>query len=727
MKTKSIILVCLVFFLLNYTYAQQAGKTYYIQSAIGKHLDVQWANTANNTPLHLWPFNGGNAQKFTLENAGGGYFYIKSALGKYVHVKGGKNTPKSLVTIYSKVNQDNLKWKFENAGGGYYYIESKLGTYLDVQWGSNKNGTPIWMWNFNGGNAQKWKLVSTGGVTSSNNMSDKELLEAKIIKEPKTELYKKGKKRYKETKEETISKDIDDVENSMYCTVEKISFDESPQEKIGYLITGGNSAAIYPGAMFEATAFTEGTEKTIDHIKHKSYNIAIHLASSTARESEETIEADEDGYVSSATIINACSDLMRANENVKAPLRFVFTTKEIKHKNELAIMAYGAFNGFGASVDLSFNLDEKHERRLHISKFWQKYYSITVDSKSIIPEEEKSKVKNDDQYISEVSYGRVGFLRIESKYSSQTINAVLNGKYSGTGYDSAVGGAVDYSDVASEMTITAYGEGGGGDTFGTIQEFDAWKKEAKWDPEVAQVPIGYKLKFLKDNSIADVRQTSEYYRRVCRSYTATRITFLGLGMLGGWHNDDCIRVGYEVRVTMEEVNGDGQTVKEYDGFLNGNGNEKGKNLTISEWKDYERVDRNNGCKGTCYVYPKRHGKILTHNKIIEGKLEAKNLNNVPKPYIDFKVDQKAFDADKIQVRITSIVKSCHKSNGMAGDWFCGNYTKNHDKGGWTKTLYLKSLLGGKGEIDFGTKVLPMDFERGDSPHLWEPYFNVKNY
>ncbi|MEX0290266.1 MAG: RICIN domain-containing protein [Flavobacteriaceae bacterium] len=139
--------------------AQKAGEVIFLQSAIGnKYLDVQWGSTKDGTPLHLWPYNGGNAQKFKLEAAGGKYFYIKSVLGKYLHVQNRSNQPKAKVVLYQGRGNPNTKWQFVPGPDGYHYIRSQKGTYMDVQWGSEKDGTPIWMWNYNGGNAQRWKI-----------------------------------------------------------------------------------------------------------------------------------------------------------------------------------------------------------------------------------------------------------------------------------------------------------------------------------------------------------------------------------------------------------------------------------------------------------------------------------------------------------------------------------------------------------------------------------------
>ena len=154
----SILIMALVVMSHN-SIAQKAGETYFIQSALeGKYLDVKGGRTENGTPLHLWPYNGGNAQKFSLENAGGGYFYIKSALGKYVHVQNRSNQPKALALIYVGRGNDNTKWRFIPGPNGYHFIQSKKGTYLDVQWGKSANGTLVWMWTLNKGTAQQWKL-----------------------------------------------------------------------------------------------------------------------------------------------------------------------------------------------------------------------------------------------------------------------------------------------------------------------------------------------------------------------------------------------------------------------------------------------------------------------------------------------------------------------------------------------------------------------------------------
>lgn len=142
-------------------YAQvniESGQEYYIQSACGgKYLDVQWGKNSDGTPLWLWKYNGGKAQKYTLESAGNGYFYLK-IMGKYVSIKGGSNRTKVPIVLTSKKG-DNTKWKFSKDSNGYYHIQSKLGTYMDVEWANSADKTLIWTWTYNTTKAQLWKLI----------------------------------------------------------------------------------------------------------------------------------------------------------------------------------------------------------------------------------------------------------------------------------------------------------------------------------------------------------------------------------------------------------------------------------------------------------------------------------------------------------------------------------------------------------------------------------------
>ena len=161
MKTKCIyLLLSMGVLIATKGMAQVDGETYYIQSAIAKkQLDVQWASSENGTPLHLWPYNGDVAQKFTLEDAGGGYFFMKSTLGKYLHVEHRSSAPGKRPLLWEGKGNDNTKWKFVPSSDGYVHIMSKKGTFMEVKNPTGENGNLTHMWRFKNDPAQKWKLI----------------------------------------------------------------------------------------------------------------------------------------------------------------------------------------------------------------------------------------------------------------------------------------------------------------------------------------------------------------------------------------------------------------------------------------------------------------------------------------------------------------------------------------------------------------------------------------
>lgn len=139
------------------------NKTVYIKSLIGEdnYLDVQWGNSADGTPLHLWKANAGKAQQFVIEHAFDEMFYIKSGLGgdKYLQVENCSRQAEVRVILGPKSSRHKGLWRFEKLiNNNKYFIQSQFGTYLDVQWGSDKSGTPIWLWPKNNGLAQQWVI-----------------------------------------------------------------------------------------------------------------------------------------------------------------------------------------------------------------------------------------------------------------------------------------------------------------------------------------------------------------------------------------------------------------------------------------------------------------------------------------------------------------------------------------------------------------------------------------
>lgn len=137
---------------------EPASGTYYIRSALGRYLDVQWGNPNNGTTMHLWDFNGGAAQKWHIKKEAGGYFTIKSDLGRCLDVPNGRGDMGLLPQLWDCYAGQPQIWVFTRMPDGSWVITSGAGTVLDVQNANPAAGTPVWMYPFNGSVAQLWHL-----------------------------------------------------------------------------------------------------------------------------------------------------------------------------------------------------------------------------------------------------------------------------------------------------------------------------------------------------------------------------------------------------------------------------------------------------------------------------------------------------------------------------------------------------------------------------------------
>lgn len=100
----------------------------------GQCLDVQWANSANGTPVWMWPCNGGVAQQWHRTEAD--EIRILGLGGKCLDVRDGTS-----VRIYDCNGSDSQRWVFP--GDGSIRPVSNIARCLDVAYGGTSAGTAV--------------------------------------------------------------------------------------------------------------------------------------------------------------------------------------------------------------------------------------------------------------------------------------------------------------------------------------------------------------------------------------------------------------------------------------------------------------------------------------------------------------------------------------------------------------------------------------------------------
>lgn len=705
MKTK---LITLLFFLIvSVTNAQHAGKTYYIESAVGKkYLDVAWAKTQNGTPLHLWQYNGKVQQKFTIENAGGDYFYIKSALGKYLHIKDRSSQLRALVHIWSGKGNDNTKWKFIPAEDGYYYIQSKKGNYLDVKMGNSANGTPIWMWQYNGENAQKWKFIE-----AKNNTVVSYLPNA-IIAANINETKEATRTRAGVTTKITPTRNYNGNQNNInvvsksvkrgnkYCTSIKYDIENASSEDLGYIITTDHDTNIYPGAIYKNNAFIDGSLRSPQY-KRIPYNITIDLVSASSGKLSNLVGKGNIA-INFTSASQAITEILKENKNVKASANNGITLQQIDDTRQLKV-AFGAnISALGSGLSSNTSYEYKRKKKTYVGRFFQRYYTIKLDDyPELIDSLDIKNIKANDVYISEVAYGRIGYVKIVSDSELHEVQQAFDAKVNAFIGGGSTSMSASARQTASKWSFIAYTTGGNAQTITSIQGFLAWARDARWNPNVSQKPIGYKLKYLKDNLPAYIVKNTSFTRYECRNQQAFKLTFLNIGY--SRHNkDDCSRIYANLTAKLNQFNKNGDYVKTIKA-------KKSRSNKLVEWDN-----RNSGKWGKKQHYAVANNFKLNASTVNQLKAERKSLT--------FYVDPNLYDEDLLQLDLGYYFKSCHKDgNGISG-WNC-NVKMPNDKP-INKTFRLKSDLlknaSGNRPIYFDSGMI-----NGSQRHQWKVYYKLQ--
>jgi hypothetical protein len=435
--------------------------------------------------------------------------------GQYWEVIGGQGRDIS-------ISADGTPWLIGWVGtpGGYFVYRWNGSTWLDVPGGlTNINAGRNEVWGVNdGGIIWRQKISSIvnwnggGGIVKPIDSG----VSTSISRNNETRLPTYGNARKKE-------------ENGMSCTSRRVEFTESNFERI---ITGGIWDKLYPGAIYNAQSVADGRFTTID-IPRNPMTIAVNLVSASSGILSRTLPANG---INRSSVWQNISSLLNSNRNVINAARASFEMKQIHSSEQLKVFVGGDFSGWGASVQATFNSSSSQSRNVYLVKVTQVYFDVTVDDNQQLvgnlPSEEAV-------YVHSVSYGKIGYLRVESSESEQTIAAALNARYNwGTG-NAGIQANIDYNKVLRESQTVGFVVGGAPRIISGPQQMNEFVSDVRWNPSVQIMPISYKLKFLKDRADAYVNMATSYTERICepirRGNTLKVTTQSGTGELRNYN------------------------------------------------------------------------------------------------------------------------------------------------------------------------------------------------
>lgn len=265
---------------------------------------------------------------------------------------------------------------------------------------------------------------------------------------------------------------------------------------------------IYPGALVKGESILDGTYTLIPAIRNP-----ITISTSLTGSDIVSIEIEDPKL---STTREAINKLMTQEYDVP-PAHISFDIHQAYSEEQLALNLQASYKGKKLNINGGFSYNSSEQKTRLVAKFIQSYYTLDMDMpqkpSDLFAEEIDSTFFGTyaPMYISTVTFGRLALFTIESTLSEDSVRAYLNGSYKKISASASL--EFDRLVATSDMKVYILG-GSGEDASSVIDGFEAFKSFIKnggnYSKSSPGAPISYKLRNIKDNSIAMLVYAANY-------------------------------------------------------------------------------------------------------------------------------------------------------------------------------------------------------------------------
>ncbi len=325
--------------------------------------------------------------------------------------------------------------------------------------------------------------------------------------------------------EEVIAEDqstetINDVEFN--CTTRTLRIEDAAGGQSGFPLFNPNASVIYPGSLLQGKSLNQATPDVIA-VKRAGGTISIDVVDGNIQPSFSVEE------IKKSTVSTAANNII-ANATGVVPANFEFSYDFVSSKREMALKMQADYENKFVEIEssLSFSTDREYNRM--IVKLNQSFYTLSFDIPTSLDELFAPEVTPEDlaryvgpgnpaTYVSDVTYGRIYYMLIESTSSQTEMNARVEGSFSGLVVDAS--GEVEYNQLAQlenvKIKVFAFG-GESGATIRTIGVSDLSSIVdllAESSDITTGKPVSYVVRSVYDNQIVSVKLNTEYDVKEC--------------------------------------------------------------------------------------------------------------------------------------------------------------------------------------------------------------------
>lgn len=290
------------------------------------------------------------------------------------------------------------------------------------------------------------------------------------------------------------------------------------QGNLDFPLYDPNVSVVYPGSLLQGASLNSATPDVIA-VRRGGGTVSIDIVNGSGSVSVPLTE------VKKSNISQALNDIIYSN-NMVMPARFTFKHELVKAEEEVALALGLNASLWGVSAASNLTFSNKDKGTHYLVSLKQSFYTMSFDipynynalfHPTVKPMDLAKYVgpNNPACYVSDVTYGRVFYLLIESTSSADEVSAAISGSF---GNDSASSNASNLSTLENlNIKVVALG-GESTNTFASIDASDLSTLTYMLGQSATiqtGVPLSYVVRTVYNNKLVKNKIDLEYTINDC--------------------------------------------------------------------------------------------------------------------------------------------------------------------------------------------------------------------
>ena len=310
------------------------------------------------------------------------------------------------------------------------------------------------------------------------------------------------------------------------CTRRRVSALKGTGGSSGFPLFDPGAGVIYPGSLLRGASLRNAPPDPIA-VKRAGGVVSINVINGSQgvyREIEE---------VTQAKIVQAMNDIIAANSGI-LPANFSLSVHDARSREQLSLGLGVDINTAFVNVESKFSMRTDKQYSRFLVKLTQSYYTMSFQiptsldglfAPEVTPQNLGQYVSsgNPATYISDVTYGRIYYMLVESEASQLELGASIDASFDKAFVQGSINVDMDYLRETSDLSISVFALGGEAGTlirtFG-ITDLDSLREMFAASSDInTGVPLSYVVRNVVDNRVIAMQLATEYDVVNCNTYS----------------------------------------------------------------------------------------------------------------------------------------------------------------------------------------------------------------